>query len=360
MILLAACLFQFVPVSLGAPDFKDLSFLATELKGVQVVQLGEASHGTAEFTLLKTRLVKYLHEHLGFNVLAIEAGVMESGLAGLHRSRLSEAALMQSVLFGGMHGQEVQRVFGYLKSKPKLRLIGLDPQFSSNDVLTLVPEALRPLDANLADQAGKRLGEPYQYRGKTANADEFRRLRDAYLRWLDTMKSGLANAASTDAVRVMKAGIDGLRFYWNYEPETPPTDLFARRDEAMFRSLMAQIGKDKVIVWAHNGHIGRGLGYRILGDHLHDKFGRATFALGAVAKEGEFKQHWDGGIKPWEAEPSGIESRFPKDGDAWFCRTRDLSQGSAFEPENGGVIRFVPSARFDGMICIRKVTPPTK
>ncbi|UYQ95066.1 erythromycin esterase family protein [Chitinophaga horti] len=54
------------------PGIKDLSFLADELAGKQVVALGEASHGTREFYLQKARIIAYLVIRQQFRVLTFE------------------------------------------------------------------------------------------------------------------------------------------------------------------------------------------------------------------------------------------------------------------------------------------------
>ena len=51
----------------------DLEPLGTHLQDVQIVALGEQSHGTHEFFLLKHRLLKYLVTRLGFRAFVLEA-----------------------------------------------------------------------------------------------------------------------------------------------------------------------------------------------------------------------------------------------------------------------------------------------
>ncbi|MFE7115087.1 erythromycin esterase family protein, partial [Streptomyces sp. NPDC057654] len=57
----------------GAPT-ADLEPLKRTLDGVRAVGLGEATHGTREFFLLKHRLLEFLVTEMGFTVLAMEAG----------------------------------------------------------------------------------------------------------------------------------------------------------------------------------------------------------------------------------------------------------------------------------------------
>src|SRR6185369_4170315 len=56
-------------------DFKDLEPLRATLKSVRVVLLGEQSHGDGNTFLVKTRLIRFLHEQMGFDVLVFESGL---------------------------------------------------------------------------------------------------------------------------------------------------------------------------------------------------------------------------------------------------------------------------------------------
>ena len=61
-------------------DFSDLAPLAAAIGGARVVQLGEASHGDGASFDAKARLVRFLHQQMGFDALAWESGFFDLSL----------------------------------------------------------------------------------------------------------------------------------------------------------------------------------------------------------------------------------------------------------------------------------------
>jgi erythromycin esterase-like protein len=60
-------------VQLNDTDWTDLAAFAEAIKDKRVVMLGEQTHGDGTTFALKARLVRFLHEKMGFNVLAFES-----------------------------------------------------------------------------------------------------------------------------------------------------------------------------------------------------------------------------------------------------------------------------------------------
>ena len=56
------------------------------------MQLGESGHGVAEFNHAKVRLIKFLHQQMGFDVIAFESGLFECFNADRHGGRAHGAA----------------------------------------------------------------------------------------------------------------------------------------------------------------------------------------------------------------------------------------------------------------------------
>ena len=63
------------PISPYHEDFSDLTLLKEKIGDKRIVLLGEQSHNESEPYLWKTRLIKFLHQEMGFEVLAFEYGL---------------------------------------------------------------------------------------------------------------------------------------------------------------------------------------------------------------------------------------------------------------------------------------------
>ena len=99
------------------------------------MQLGESGHGVAEFDLAKVRVIEYLHEELGYDVIAFESSVFECDHAQRAVATLSAEQMMGACIFGVWHAAETRSLFEYIKQTQStarpLVLAGFDSQTSS-------------------------------------------------------------------------------------------------------------------------------------------------------------------------------------------------------------------------------------
>jgi len=130
---------QLVPIrTLAATDddFTDLGFLRETLRGVRIVQLGEQTHGDGATFEAKVRLIKFLHQELGFGVVAFESGLYDCRMAW-DRIRAGDdaSAAAQAAIFSlWSESAQVAPLWPYLaqeaSSKQPLILAGFDSQFT--------------------------------------------------------------------------------------------------------------------------------------------------------------------------------------------------------------------------------------
>ena len=125
----------------GDEDFGDLMPLADSIGTARVVQIGEASHSAGTDFMTKVRLIKFLHEKMGFDVLVWESGLfdcreMDTAL----RSDLPVAEAARRGVFGIWVTEETLPLFEYVRKTWKtdrpLRMAGFDEQFSSKSAPT--------------------------------------------------------------------------------------------------------------------------------------------------------------------------------------------------------------------------------
>ena len=255
-------------------DFSDLQFLKPLLAGKRIVQLGESGHGVREFNQAKVRLIRFLHQEMGFDVVAFESGLWECWRADQRVGGGTAQEVMRSCIFGVWHTEEVLPLFDYLNrarhtGRP-LTLAGFDIQMSSREGSTHRPVFFRDLVARI----------------DTAYARRVYALDSAYVDVFQNQPSAFAGYVAANGTAVL-AGYDTLtRFFERHaeelgraDPARPWVGRLARqaawsageyarqtlpgggalRDPGMADNitfLLRELYPDrKIVVWAHNAHI---------------------------------------------------------------------------------------------------------
>ena len=116
-------------------DFSDLSELKKIIGNAQVVMIGEPNHHVGPIYLAKTRLIKFLHQQMGFDMLAYESGMYDVAKAwqDIKTGKDARQAFRNGIFFGGR--EEYKPLIDYLKqaanSSTPLELTGFDSQMNS-------------------------------------------------------------------------------------------------------------------------------------------------------------------------------------------------------------------------------------
>ncbi|MCA1634441.1 MAG: erythromycin esterase family protein [Acidobacteria bacterium] len=302
-------------------DFGDLEFLREVLHGTRVVLLGEGDHGGGSDVLAKTRLTKFLHERMGFDVVAFEAGIHSTTAAwrALQTESDPRDALLKGV-FGilGRSAQAeslIQYLFARARTVRPLEVAGFDSQFTGTAAKTLLPElqeflSKRGISSPFTDSqamptralAGTIEGQFAQDRSTLPSLAEQAQAVEALhataleieRRAPDREGAFWAQVLRSTAVQIALL-LDNLRSNSNRE-------YVSGRDRQMAENLNWLVNTRytgrKVIVWAHTSHVmrnpettshGRVAGYS-MGHGVWQALGNESFAIGLTSYNGT--THW--------------------------------------------------------------------
>lgn len=389
-------------------DFSDLEFLAPLLEGKRLVQLGESSHGTKEFNHLKVRMIKYMHQQLGYSVVAFESGFFEGAVVNDDMENLSATQMMR-FLFGVWHSNEVRELFAYVKSTQNtanpLQIAGFDVQISnqsfynritgyidSSDIDTALKQQLVSLFGRYTTLYGNFISVPCINAQTNTNCSSIvssiRALRNEILddiipklELLD--KSNTKNIVMLMAVESAAQQIQS--FYSDYIGSR--TAGFNDRDLGMAKNVSRLMNdvypNEKIIVWAHNGHInhnqsdkkysdGRLVGEFPMGQTLYNEFASELYTIGFYMLRGTTASSLDNSSLPVVALANNsleaISYKLRKA--AVFFDTspeqiREAGNEFLFEPTlvhiwggSFGQYLLVPSDNYNGVIVIDESTMP--
>lgn len=135
--------------SLGSPDSLDFNTLKSALKDVNIILLGEQTHYDGTTLKIKIELIKYLHESLGFDILAFESGMysMDKANREIHdaprsaKDVISFANFPSSLIGIYLKSKQFNDLLSYLDESKDLQIAGFDCQITGNYALEyLVPE----------------------------------------------------------------------------------------------------------------------------------------------------------------------------------------------------------------------------
>lgn len=114
-------------------DYRDLQFLKELWKDKKLILLGEQSHGEGTVFEAKVRLIKFLHEEMGFEIVAFESGLYDNYKAYQELNSVKAGGkipLYESILPIWSDAREVEELVDYIQQESKgdtpLRVTGFD------------------------------------------------------------------------------------------------------------------------------------------------------------------------------------------------------------------------------------------
>lgn len=141
---------NFVDINPSSNAQEKWGHLKEVLKNKRIVALGESLHGVKEYNATKLELIQYLHEELGFNVLALESDVAKNYFGSIYRSKIPDTTFLKELFTAPWHTEEHLKIVQYLKKNPALKIIGFDVEIK-NSVHQLQEIFSCPLDSTTGD-----------------------------------------------------------------------------------------------------------------------------------------------------------------------------------------------------------------
>ncbi|WP_227515526.1 erythromycin esterase family protein [Marinobacter salinus] len=314
-----------------------LQGLLDRIGDARVVLLGEASHGTAEFYLVRERITRALIEEKGFRFVAIEGDWPDAARID-HYVRHAEYPPSEWTAFSRFptwmwRNEEVRDFVDWLHNRnsgrpadERVAFHGLD-LYSLYSSIRAVLEYLEEVDPDLALDARQHYeclapfeSDPATYARAALNPG-YMTCEKPVLEMLNALLGRHRRYAEHDSDRFLDA-VQNARLVADAE-EYYRTMYYGShsawnlRDTHMFEtleSLLKHYGdKSKAVVWAHNSHVGNSdstdmsrRGEFNIGKLCRDRFGKDLYTVGFGTDHGTVAaaSNWDAPMEIKQVRPA--------------------------------------------------------
>jgi len=295
--------------------FEDLQFLKDMVGDARVVSLGEATHGTREFFLMKHRILEFLVQEMGFNLFAIEATWPEANRLNeyVHTGEGDPSVLLSGLYFWTWNTQEVLDMIQWMRAHnenpggaPAVSFLGFDMQFPGmaiHNVMEYLSVVDPPAAAGASDQYSCMLpyanGPDGSRPSQASYRDQAQGYRDACLQDLTTVRDSLlahqsvyvAASSATEFATADRSARVVLQFEDMESGRTPGARDVFMAENAIWLHEEGGSGS-RIVLWAHNGHVADNPNYsggQSMGWHLRKHYSDDLVIVGFDFYQGGFR-----------------------------------------------------------------------
>lgn len=362
-------------------NFYSINKLKQALEGVEIVALGENTHGLGEVFATKSALVQFLHQELGFNLVLFESGYGDAALAWERLDSLTAKEYTQ--VFSSnfyYHSDEILKLITYVKSQNgNLVIQGFDCQPQQNYLIKRMQEIALPIDSNLANSVLHEMqsfNKLYQYEnvGDTVlfyqQRDSFIVFLNRYNTFLDESQNVLLNTGTTknEISTLKKSNEIFLRTYSTIQfGEMMGWPAYANlRDKSLFETVSwfkESNPEAKIIIWAQNSHIENSSkpNYNVewMGHGLKRVYGNKYYSIGTIVYSGK-NMNYNGSFDFEHNDDKYLAyhlNQYQKEKYVLDLRNYDrndfTTQLLLGMENNGSMAEFIAKDRFDALLFIK-------
>jgi erythromycin esterase len=280
-------------------------FLRPLVTNRQIIGLAESLHMTAEFALVRIGIIKFLHEQMGFDVVAMEGSAVDFWISQdeLLNSSVSKADVQtaqQRSFFGLWQSAEMRELLEYeastLKTDHTLYLVSFDcqPGLRIQSVFKVLAARINKYSGRVSDSAWVSALEAIKDPGFPRDAEDKTRVLTAIDQMEQDIKSITAkvhkqfpSVAHAEALELLPQNLRNTVSLYGKR------DQYSRQRDAINAGFISTMhdhlpSPGKLIVWAHHNHLTYGFSTAGMGRALHERWGNQMYSIGAFAESGQY------------------------------------------------------------------------
>lgn len=289
-------------------DFTDLKPLETVLKNKKIVSIGEGTHGTKEFFQMKHRMFEFLVEDMGYRLFAMEAGFGDAQVVNdyILNGKGNVNEVVKELKYWTWKTEEVAAMVDWMKEynlnpqhKTKIKFYGFDIQSTENNK-KIILNYLKTVDEGLLNKYSEVFNSfndknfnsfDNAKKGNIKNSIEdlaknFESKREQYITKSSEAQYELMQHNLTNILEYIGLNTDGSAKYAEFR------DKHMADNVRWILDYEKQFGNDKIMLWAHNGHVNKEFPtYTPMGSHLSKIYGDDMYTIALEFNKGNFRAY---------------------------------------------------------------------